>query len=486
MKKRFKELTKEVEKGVYGNRINIGRVGYHVISKNDYSFHLYVIEDTDNGQIRNELKYDLRNREYYIIREGRNVSFNQQNLDRLVPREKLGARRFIRNREKNMFDTSEGTNEFFSLITVESNRDMYKELVRAIGSLGEEILSMPSRALVRLMTEYSKLELIYKGNIPLQVVKNTRIRERIIEASKTNKGKLHQVLGISRAQLTYIREMFGQNVRKDFSIARKIVNRIEILQDVPVKNFNEYLEDVKLIEKLEEEYNLEGRLNTFNSDGLWDLKEAVIEDNRRKNGRTYSFRRGFYSFVMEFKHPNKRRLIEYLLFECLVSQGMEFNEAFYQYEDYYRMSKELENERFDMYPKYLKTYHDIVSRNFNSLRDEITNKKFSEVTQGYKELEHALKDYVVITPKTPKDLITEGNSLNHCIPSYISRVAEGGTQIVLLRDKEDIEKSLITVEIRGDEIVQARGFSNRLPDEEERGAIKEYAKYKELEVSLNI
>lgn len=484
MVKDFDELTKEVEKEAYGNKVNIGRVGYYVINKNDYSFHLYVVEDTEKGQVRNELKYDLRNKEYYIRREGREVSFNQQNLDRLIPRSKLGSRRSRYFEKSDMFDTDEGKDEFFTLVSVESNREMYKDLVDTIGSIGEEILSMPSRTLIRLMTDYNKLELVYKGNIPLIIVKNVRTRKRIIEAGKTNKGKLHQILGVSRAQLAFIRERYEHGKNNSLKGRREVAQLIEVLRDIPVKEFNEYIEDIKLIKRLEEQYNLEDRETVFeNMDALDDLSDAVVESNRRKDGRTYHYSRGFYSFVMEYKHPDKRRLIEYLLFECLVSQGMEFREALYQYEDYYRMNKELDNKRFDMYPKYLKTYHDIVSRNFNSMRDEVMNNKFSEATGRYADLEHTLKDYVVVTPKTPKDLITEGNSLNHCIPSYISRVAEGGTQIVLLREKEDIEKSLVTVEIRKDKIVQARGFSNRLPDKNERDALERFAKAKELRIA---
>ena len=76
-------------------------------------------------------------------------------------------------------------------------------------------------------------------------------------------------------------------------------------------------------------------------------------------------------------------------------------------------------------------------------------------------------------PEKAMSLVDEGNALNHCVASYIKRIIDGECLVYFMRQEKDV--SLITLEIEGGEIVQARGNSNRFPDEEEREAIQAWA-----------
>jgi hypothetical protein len=243
------------------------------------------------------------------------------------------------------------------------------------------------------------------------------------------------------------------------------------------KEMDLYRGYLKSIEELEIKYNLDGRLHAFNraaslSDYLYALET--------KNGNRY-YGRDFFDFIMEYDFPNPQKLIEYLLFECFVSQGLDFQYALSDYSDYYRMCKELEYERFEKYPKYLRTYHDVVSRNYNEVRDEVANRNFAKATEKYLDLETSVDDYILLVPRQSKDLVNEGNVLQHCVGSYIKKVANGQSQIMFLRSKKFKEDPLVTVEIRENEIVQVRGQANRLPTKEEKTAILKFAKKKSLE-----
>jgi hypothetical protein len=79
-----------------------------------------------------------------------------------------------------------------------------------------------------------------------------------------------------------------------------------------------------------------------------------------------------------------------------------------------------------------------------------------------------------------QDLINEGNELSHCIASYIDRVISDRCKIFFLRDREDIAKPLVSIEVANENIRQARGYANRKVREEEKEFIKEWAKKKEL------
>lgn len=56
-------------------------------------------------------------------------------------------------------------------------------------------------------------------------------------------------------------------------------------------------------------------------------------------------------------------------------------------------------------------------------------------------------NYVVVLPKSPQDLVTEGNEMHHCVGGYIDRVANGETLIIFIRHKDTPDKCYITAEI---------------------------------------
>jgi hypothetical protein len=144
------------------------------------------------------------------------------------------------------------------------------------------------------------------------------------------------------------------------------------------------------------------------------------------------------------------------------------------------MCTDLEYTNFTKYPRFLRTYHDIVTRNYNSISDEVTNRKFAKATEEHRHLETTIGDYAIVVPAEAKELVTEGNVLHHCVGGYVKKVADRRSLIVFLRDKVKKDEPLVTVEIRDGKIVQALGDVNRLPTADESDALKKFAKRKEL------
>jgi hypothetical protein len=64
------------------------------------------------------------------------------------------------------------------------------------------------------------------------------------------------------------------------------------------------------------------------------------------------------------------------------------------------------------------------------------------------------------------------------VATYIDKVINGETQIVFLRLREKSDVSLVTVEIRDNRIVQAKGYKNRQPNAEEKSWLGTFAKSK--------
>jgi len=80
------------------------------------------------------------------------------------------------------------------------------------------------------------------------------------------------------------------------------------------------------------------------------------------------------------------------------------------------------------------------------------------------------------------DLYLEGIELQHCVFTYKAHCFSGRCYIFSLKaiEEEEQKKPLITIEIRGKKIVQAKGKHNRQPNDLEKDIIRIWAKERAL------
>ena len=151
------------------------------------------------------------------------------------------------------------------------------------------------------------------------------------------------------------------------------------------------------------------------------------------------------------------------------------------------------------FPPSLKLSHDVAMFNHYKLTETINNREFEKVMNKFREkidLTHSEQfkrkgeevTWEIVIPDSPKELVQEGNNLNHCVGSYVDNVVEGRTTILFLRefvgdrDTSTDGKSLLTIEVlphyEGDKLAyfinQARGNSNRPPKEAEEAFIEKW------------
>lgn len=150
------------------------------------------------------------------------------------------------------------------------------------------------------------------------------------------------------------------------------------------------------------------------------------------------------------------------------------------YFDYISMRDQLQPNDYPTQPNNLRARHDELVDRINELEDEGTpkqNDKIELIAKANKALEWTYKEYRVELPKRVIDIRKEGRDLDHCVGGYIDRVVEGDCIIVFLRHKG---KPCITIELRGDRIIQALGYDNRDPNEEEEEVLRLWAGRKGL------
>lgn len=167
-------------------------------------------------------------------------------------------------------------------------------------------------------------------------------------------------------------------------------------------------------------------------------------------------------------------LIRYLI-NLYEYEGIDVRTAVNELFDYARLQELMCNEKFDKYPRCLLTTHRIAVRNYERLKETYDADAFANTYDT--RLETTIGNHVFICPTHPDQVKDEAVQQQHCVASYIPRVIEGACHIVFMRHKTDQDRSLITLEVRGDKIIQRRGHLNRYPTGNEASVIEKYEQH---------
>lgn len=141
--------------------------------------------------------------------------------------------------------------------------------------------------------------------------------------------------------------------------------------------------------------------------------------------------------------------------------------------DYANMMSKI-SPKFDKYPRHFLTTHAIACRNYNRLKQQFQEDSFQAKVDL--TLEDKIGDYIFIYPKTTQDIKDEAVQQNNCVASYISRVIDGQCHILFMRDSSEPDKSLVTLEVVDNVIVQAKQRFNYDVTPKQRAAIETWNK----------
>lgn len=355
-----------------------------------------------------------------------------------------------------LFFTQLNRDDFLDIISTDVTRDLYSDCVKRL-SENRGNSWHDKRAILTGLLEISKPEYQY-----LQILANAgvtkvgrflrtnyygrRVNQPTINALKT---KPHEILKVPKFMMDYIR----QDESIDFNT---LANLQEAISRVDANKFRQIMSIVKD----------EGDIHTL-ARCAGDMMHLHID----------------------YGYSNLKQLVLYLFRETRLMQGIESASDSTTYlKDYVRMSRRL-NLDWEKYPKSLKKVHDVTLMNYKLIVDENSDKldfieKISLPT--YKSLVYGLEekikdDFVILAPESPDDLVKEGNQLSHCVASYVKDVINGRCKIYFLRNKgEEMDKPLVTIEVRGLNIRQAKGKGNRQVTPEQKEFITQWAREKDL------
>lgn len=141
----------------------------------------------------------------------------------------------------------------------------------------------------------------------------------------------------------------------------------------------------------------------------------------------------------------------------------------YEYYDYIRCCKHLSLDMEDkniLFPKEFIKAHDKITGEMVIATDPKINERIHTLSNLLLLNKYEDDKYVIFPAVSVESLIDESSQMSNCVRNYCLDVSNNECQIYFMRYKDNLSKSLITIEVRDGKIVQARAKFNELPSDE--------------------
>ena len=212
---------------------------------------------------------------------------------------------------------------------------------------------------------------------------------------------------------------------------------------------------------------------------LFDLSVQLDFDGKR-------IRRNIIRAINDY-NLNIDSLCSFLLRAYNV-EGLTLNDLFStsHYNDYLKMEKAIKHNqmrKMNKYPSHFLSQFHILKKEYNAFKKEYDNALFKEQCDNFRHLEKKYKKYQIVVPEKINEIENEADELHHCVRTYIDRVIDGRTLICFLRDNENVDEPLVTIEVKNGEVTQAYGIYDGKPEEDAIETMRKWAHEKKLRLA---
>ena len=202
----------------------------------------------------------------------------------------------------------------------------------------------------------------------------------------------------------------------------------------------------------------------------WSLTETHIFETRKKE----MIQQTSKPLTTFFKGKSLTKLFQYI-----DEQQITYN----SYRDYLNACLKLEldmTQKKNLFPHDFNTWHDIRINEYTSKKVQIDKKeyqrfveKFAKVAHKYLSLQtYSNDDYVIFIAQSPKELVTEGKKLHHCVGKmgYDQKFVKQESLIFFVRNIKKPKQPFYTVEysLKRKSILQCQGLDHCSPNENVR------------------
>lgn len=230
-------------------------------------------------------------------------------------------------------------------------------------------------------------------------------------------------------------------------------------------------------------FSMAKRMNNVHSDyhdflHFVEANNSVYTYYRIKNGwRCMNKERRIKPLTPEQNEKDRKNLLKLIrLQEKTDKKGLD-EDVFKIFSDTLNLFKQISNANrpdIDLYAckdvNELHRYHNMLIE-INITDKEARNKEEQErlnklaaklYDQRKEKFEYTDDNFSIVVPEEMNKITKEGVYLHHCVGGYISRVAEGRTNILFLRKNENIDIPFFTIEVNNhNEVIQIHGLYNR-------------------------
>ncbi len=130
-------------------------------------------------------------------------------------------------------------------------------------------------------------------------------------------------------------------------------------------------------------------------------------------------------------------------------------------------------------PKDFSALHNALSTELSAIRNKEKYEKVKKTLRSEKSFAFSHGAFCLIVPKTANEIVMEGKNQEHCVGTYLDRVADKKSVIVFIRRAEELDKAFYTMEINPEtmKVVQCRGRKNSDMTPEVRSFVELYTKF---------
>ena len=155
--------------------------------------------------------------------------------------------------------------------------------------------------------------------------------------------------------------------------------------------------------------------------------------------------------------------LEYCLYLNHV-ESVSIEKLMADYPDYLRRELHLKGGRMARMEKYPQTWLSATHKqqqeyqnlqHLERMEENGNTAKFDNSIKANKHLEWEQDNYLIRMPTSAEDIRDEADQMHHCVATYIPQIEAGEKIVMFMRDKENPDKSLVTVEVIDGAITQA-------------------------------
>lgn len=272
----------------------------------------------------------------------------------------------------------------------------------------------------------------------------------------------------------------------DYICAYRAEPKIELLVKAGLSQFVQCYKKLNLKEKSLDKI--------FRVSNYWTpyLKELYYSDimlikNKKMGIRTYDdlmFIRDNIHLIDRSYHKNIFKYRCKKMYKYLAKN----KELRHEYNDYLgfceTLGYDLTNQVI-LYPKDISEKHDQYMKLIKIKKDKETKEKFKKAYLDNLKYTYSNLSLVIFPCETLFQLEYESDKLEHCVKTYADRYANRETNILFIRQIDDVTTPYVTLEMKNKKVIQCRAKDNKKPCDEVINFVNSWCKKNKLESCFN-